>query len=102
MHTLAATPTNLQDAATAYAHACAAVSGADWVSRGPPHGWSMAETTEHVTTTNSAICRIVGALRPLGDGEAAALLNTDINVHMFDGDGMESGTQSDGHLDRRG
>jgi hypothetical protein len=68
MTTLAATATELQEAATAYADACSAVSGADWVRQGPPRGWSMAETTEHVTTTNFGICRIVGALRPLGDG----------------------------------
>lgn len=91
MSTLAATATNLQDAATAYAHACAAVTGADWVRQVPPRGWSLAETTEHLTTTNSGICRIVGALRPLGDGEATALLDTDINVHMFDGDGVAPG-----------
>ena len=51
----------------------------------------MADTTEHLATTNSGICRIVGALRPLGDGEVTALLDEDINVAMFDGDGMAPG-----------
>jgi hypothetical protein len=51
----------------------------------------MAETTEHVATTNTGIHRIVGALRPLEQGEAIALDDREINVGMFRDDGTPPG-----------
>jgi len=91
MSTLAATATSLRDAMWAYADACAAVSEAAWVRQGPPRGWSMAETTEHVATTNTGIHRIVGGLRPLEEGETPALDDGEINVGMFRDDGVPPG-----------
>ena len=90
MSTLADVATDLRHAATAYSQACAAVTERDWVRQGPPRGWSIAETTEHVATTNTGIHRIVGALRPL-DGESIALDDRDINVGMFREDGAAPG-----------
>ena len=91
MSTLADTATGLRDAMTAYAKACAATTKGDWVRQGPPRGWSMAETTEHVATTNMGIRRIVGALRPLEQGQSIALNDREINVGMFRGDGAPPG-----------
>ena len=56
----------------------------------------MAETTEHVATTNTGIRRIVGALRPLGQGESIALEDREINVGMFRGDGAPPGPSPTG------
>jgi hypothetical protein len=91
MSTLADTATGLRDAMTAYANACAPTTNSDWVRQGAPRGWSMAETTEHVATTNIGIRRIVGALRPLEQGQAIALDDREINVDMFRGDGAPPG-----------
>ncbi len=91
MSTLADVATDLRDAATGYSQACAAVTERDWVRQGPPRGWSMAETTEHIATTNTGIHRIVGALRPLDDAESIALHDRDINVGMFREDGAAPG-----------
>jgi DinB superfamily len=91
MSTLAATATSLRDAMTAYVQACGAPTEREWVRQGPPRGWSMAETTEHVATTNTGIHRLVGALRPVERGEAIALDDREINVGMFRGDGAPPG-----------
>ena len=86
-----AAATSLREAMTAYAQACAAATDVEWVRQGPPRGWSLAETTEHVATTNEGIHRVVGALRPLVEGEAIVLDDADVNVGMFDGDGAAPG-----------
>jgi hypothetical protein len=91
MSTLATAAVSLRETMTAYARACAAATYAEWVRQGPPRGWSMAETTEHVATTNEGIHRVVGALRPLAEGEAIVLDEADVNVGMFDGDGAAPG-----------
>jgi hypothetical protein len=91
MSTLADTATGLRDAMTVYAKACAATTKEDWVCQGPPRGWSMAETTEHVATTNVGIRRIVGALRPVEQDQSIALDDREINVGMFHGDGTPPG-----------
>ena len=96
MSTLTDTATGLRAAMKAYASACSAMIEADWVRQGPPRGWSMAETTEHVATTNTGIRRIVGALRPLGQGESIALEDREINVGMFRGDGAPPGPSPTG------
>jgi hypothetical protein len=91
MSNLADAATELRDATTAYTRVSAATTKADWVRQGPPRGWSMAETTEHVATTNTGIRRIVGALRPLERNQSVALDDREINLDMFRGDGAPPG-----------
>jgi hypothetical protein len=102
MTSLSATAASIREALNGYAAACDDVTEVVWVSQGPPRGWSMAETTEHVATTNTGVHRIVGVLRPLEPGEAIALDDSEIHVGMFDGDGAAPGPGPAGTWTNRG
>lgn len=97
MTTLADTVATVERAHFGYVETCADVTGTEWVARALARGWSVADTTEHVTTTNVAIHRLLSrGLRPRRRGEATALSDDDITVRMFEDAGPAPGPEPTG------
>jgi hypothetical protein len=87
--TLREVAARLRWATTAYRELCLDRTWANWLNAAPPDGWSFADHTEHVTTANVGIHRMVTtALRPRRRGETMTFEDAAITVQLFDAPGL--------------